>query len=160
MSGLELLPQQVTHRFGRFGWRCTVERQDERADLAAVLAEMGRIGTARHTTVVSAIAEAPAVGAAEASLIGTAGAVSTRVAWVEVRATGGEAEVVADVSAAPVHPAAIADVQVWVGGVKWRQSLVVISDNGETVAVQAPADPPGWVFAAGEVVEIRYVTGG
>jgi len=76
--------------------------------------------------------------------------------WVETTATGGETAFTVELPTA-IHVTAVDDTPAFVGGVKWPQSQVVVSDDRRSVTLLAPDDVERWTFAAGEVVEVGYL---
>lgn len=140
-DGLQLLPVQATHTFDRGGWRCEVERQDERADLAGLLAEIGRYSVLRHGV-----------------LVGSADAL-TRTVYTTPTALAGErtTEEFAGVNDANQLGLWLAHtptgrLSVWVNGSKWRASL--LSLDGQTLTVAAP--DAGYKFTEHDFIEVEY----
>ncbi|HEY3267331.1 MAG TPA: hypothetical protein VGM37_10420 [Armatimonadota bacterium] len=153
-SGLTLMPVQVTHTFGRAGWSCEVERSEERADLTALISQIGQSVDAAHATLSTAV-EAAALSASTTGVTAGMATSAASVVWLEGNAAEGAETIALNVAGRPVAASAIDDVQVWVGGKKWRQPYVDVAADGSMITVSAL---PGVPFTAADAYEARYET--
>jgi hypothetical protein len=149
-DGLTLFPVQATHTFSRAGWKCEVERAEERGDLAALISQIGQTANDRYTTVLLA-ADGSASSASKILSAVTSAPASTAWVWASQMAGAGATTIVIDTTEKPV--ASGSPIIASVSGGAWDRELIEVAGDGKSITLSAPA---GYPFTASDKAGVYY----